>query len=149
MAQADELRVVRIETELRFRATPERLFQAVSQESLKWFPATYGEERTQRIVLEPHVGGAHYEDWGEGRGWLYGQVTVYDPPRRLAVRGRIMPGTINDTEYTFEPDGEQTVMRVSRVILGPISDEDAAGIQRYGDIANFEAALRAVVEDGA
>ena len=39
-------------------------------------PTTYGEERVKAVVVEPRVGGAHYEDWGDGAGHLNGHVTV-------------------------------------------------------------------------
>jgi DNA-binding transcriptional ArsR family regulator len=144
--EVDEVRTVRIETELRFRATPERVFRAMTEETLEWFPTTYGEARTKALVMEPRVGGAHYEDWGDGAGHLYGHVIAWDPPRAWATRGRVMPGTILDTEYALEPDGDDTILRVSKVAVGPMSPEEAAGIRKYGDIANFEAALRGVVE---
>jgi DNA-binding transcriptional ArsR family regulator len=145
-ADGDQFRTVRIETELRFRATPERVWEAITERSLEWFPTTYGEERVNSIVLEPRVGGLHYEDWGEGRGHLYGQVTVYDPPFHLAVRGRLDAGTILDREYEISADGDFAVLKSSRVAVGPISEQQAAGIHKYGDIARFEEALRKVIE---
>jgi len=142
----DQIRTVRIETELRFRASPERVFRALTEETLAWFPHTYGEERTRAVVLEPRVGGANYEDWGDGMGHLYGHVTVYDRPHGFSTRGRIMPGTILDSEYRLEADGEDTVLTMSKVAVGPMSDEEAASIQTYGDIARFAEPLRALVE---
>ena len=142
----DEIRTVRIETELRFRATPERIFRALTQETLAWFPTTYGEERVKAVVVEPRVGGAHYEDWGDGAGHLYGHVTVYDPPFRYSTRGRVFAGTILDTAYEIEPDGDETVLRMSKVAVGPMTDEQAGSIRTNGDIGRFEEALRGVVE---
>jgi uncharacterized protein YndB with AHSA1/START domain len=142
----DQIRAVRVETELRFHATPERLFRALTEETLQWFPHTYGEERTRAVVLEPRVGGANYEDWGDGMGHLYGHVTLFDRPHAFATRSRLMPGVILDSEYTLEADGEETVLRVSKVAVGPISDEEAASITTYGDVARFAEPLRALVE---
>lgn len=144
--EVDEVRVVRIENELRFRATPERIFRAMTEETLEWFPTSYGETRTKAVVMEPRVGGLHYEDWGDGTGHLYGHVTGWDPPRAWSTRGRLMPGTILDTEYELEADGEETILRVGKVAVGPMSPEEAASIYKYGDVSNFEASLRAVVE---
>jgi DNA-binding transcriptional ArsR family regulator/uncharacterized protein YndB with AHSA1/START domain len=144
--KADEFRTVRIETEMRFRATPQRVYEVLVERSSEWFPATYGEERVKAIVLEPRVGGAYYEDWGDGRGHLYGIVTRYDPPSAIAFRGRLDMGTILDTEYTLAAEGEETVLQVSKVAVGPITEEQAAGISRYGDLKNFEDALRRVIE---
>jgi DNA-binding transcriptional ArsR family regulator len=102
----DQVRIVRIESEMRFQATSERIFRALTQESLTWFPHTYGEDRVQRIVLEPRVGGLHYEDWGDGTGHVYGSVTEFDPPTHYATRGRIMPGSILVTIYDLVPHGD-------------------------------------------
>ena len=142
----DELRTVRVETELGFRCPPERLFDALTKDTRSWFPATYGEDKVLDVVVEPRVGGAHYEDWGDGRGHLYGHVTVWDPPHAFSTRGRLMPGTILDSAYELEAVGDETVLRVSKVAVGPITDEEAASIKRYGDISRFADALRAVVE---
>ncbi len=145
-AHTDELRTVRLEAELRLRATPERVFHVMTEETLSWFPHTYGEERTKAIVFEPRVGGAVYEDWGAGSGHLYGLVTVYDPPSSCSMRTRLMPGSTMDTSYSLTQDGDEIVLAVSRVAVGPFTDEDIAGIRAYGDIAKFEDAIRAAVE---
>jgi DNA-binding transcriptional ArsR family regulator/uncharacterized protein YndB with AHSA1/START domain len=142
----DTVRSVRLKCELRIHAGVERVFHVITEQSASWFPHSYGGQRMQRIVVEPRVGGLHYEDWGDGRGHLYGNVTVYDPPRALSLRGRIMPGTILDTEYRFEQDGGDTVLRVDKVAVGPLTEEEAASIGYYGDIRNFAEAIRALAE---
>jgi len=144
----ESVRILRIENEMRFAAPPERVFAALTEpeQVLKWFPYTYGEARTQRLVLEPRVGGAQYEDWGDGRGHYYGQVTEWDPPRRYGVRSRLHAGTVMDTLATIEADGAGSVLRSSRVIVGPIDDEQEKGIRFHGDLARFEDAIRKVVE---
>lgn len=145
-ADNDQIRTVRIETELRFRSSAERVFRAFTDDALEWFPHTYGGERTKAIVMEPRVGGAHYEDWGDGHGHYYGVVTVYDPPNRLSTRGRLMPGTILDTDFEFEAQADEVILRVSRVAVGPMSREEAGSIEEFGDVARFEKPLRALVE---
>jgi DNA-binding transcriptional ArsR family regulator len=145
---AETPRVVRIESELHFEAPPERLFRALTDpdDVLRWFPHTYGENRVKRIVMEPRVGGAQYEDWGDGRGHFYGHVTEWDPPYRYAVRSRLHPGTVMDTLAVIEPTETGARVRTSRVIVGPIDDEQERGIRTHGDFARFEDAIRAVVE---
>ena len=143
----DQIRTVRVESELRFRCAPERLFEALTTDTLAWFRYSYGEERTKAVVMEPRVGGTHYEDWGNGAGHLYGHVTAWDPPHRLSTRGRLHPGTILDSAYVFEPDGDYTVLKASKVAVGPITEEEAEGIVFHGDLARFEDALRKVVEE--
>jgi DNA-binding transcriptional ArsR family regulator len=149
MPVADEsIRVVRIEAELRFRASADRIFRALTEEIRDWFPHSYGEDRVQAIVIEPRVGGAHYEDWGDGMGYLYGHVAVIDRPRLLALRGRVMAGSILDTRYELEPDGAETILRMSKVAVGPMTDDEAEGIRAFGDIARHEERLRRLVERG-
>jgi DNA-binding transcriptional ArsR family regulator/uncharacterized protein YndB with AHSA1/START domain len=147
-ADVETPRVLRMESELRFRAPPERVFRALTDpdEVLRWFPYTYGENRLQRLVLEPRVGGLQYEDWGDGRGYLYGQVTEWDPPWRYSVRTRLHPGTLMDTLAVVEPTADGALLRSSRVIVGPISDEQERGIRFHGDLARFYDAIRGVVE---
>jgi DNA-binding transcriptional ArsR family regulator/uncharacterized protein YndB with AHSA1/START domain len=142
----DEVRTVRIESELRFAAPAARVFAILSGDSLTWFPHSYGGGRTQRVVLEPRVGGNHYEDWGNGAGYLYGHVTEWDPPRLLALRTRLMDGTLMDTRYEIEDGDGGSVLRMGRVIVGPLSDDDISGIHRFGDLANFADGLRALIE---
>jgi DNA-binding transcriptional ArsR family regulator len=138
----EPVRTVRLAYELRIRASAQRTFEVMTRQSLDWFPHTHGAERVRAVVLEPRVGGRHYEDWGGEQGHLYGQVTLYDPPRAWATRGRLSPGTLLDTEYELtEEPGPVTVVRVTKVAVGPISDEEAAGIAKFGDLRDYAPAI--------
>jgi DNA-binding transcriptional ArsR family regulator/uncharacterized protein YndB with AHSA1/START domain len=137
----ERVRTVRLAFELRIAASAERTFEVLTRRSLEWFPHTYGEDRVRRIVLEPRVGGRHYEDWGDGRGHLYGEVTVYDPPLRWATRGRVYPGTILDTEHDLSEEDGASVVRVTKVAVGPLTAEQAAGIARFGDMSGYAPAI--------
>ncbi|HEV8219752.1 MAG TPA: ArsR family transcriptional regulator [Streptosporangiaceae bacterium] len=137
----DQIRTVQLAFELRISAPAERVFEVMTQRAQDWFPHSYGGDRVRAIVLEPRVGGQHYEDWGDGRGHLYGQVTAYDPPVRWATRGRLMPGVTLDTEYQLTGQDGITTVRVTKVAVGPMSEEDAAGIARFGDLSGYAAAI--------
>ena len=138
----EQIRTVRLAFELRIEASAQRTFEVMTQQSLDWFPVTYGEDRVRRVVLEPRVGGQHYEDWGDGRGHLYGEVTVYDPPLRWATRGRVMPGTILDTDYRLHEETGGVVVSVTKVATGPMTEEEAAGIARFGDLTRYAPAIQ-------
>jgi hypothetical protein len=141
----EPVRTVRLACELRIGASAQRTFEVMTGQSLDWFPHTYGGDRVRAVVLEPKVGGRHYEDWGDDQGHLYGQVTLFDPPRAWATRGRLSPGVILDTEYELDEEpGPVTVVRVTKVAVGPISDEEAAGITKFGDIRNYAPAIQAL-----
>jgi DNA-binding transcriptional ArsR family regulator/uncharacterized protein YndB with AHSA1/START domain len=143
-AATEQVRTVRLAYELRIQASAQRTFEAMTQQSLDWFPHTYGGDRVHRVVLEPRVGGRHYEDWGDDRGHLYGQVTVFDPPGRWATRGRLSAGTILDTEYELTEEPGAVRVRVAKVAVGPISEEEAAGIAEFGDIRRYAPAIEAL-----
>jgi len=137
----DQIRTVQLAFELRISAPAGRVFEVMTQRSQDWFPHSYGGDRVRAIVLEPRVGGQHYEDWGDGRGHLYGQVTAFDPPTGWATRGRLMPGTTLDTEYQLTEQDGTTTVRVTKVAVGPMSEEDAAGVARFGDISGYAAVI--------
>ena len=137
----EPIRTVRLAFELRINASAARTFEVMTQQVHRWFPHSFGGDRLRRVVLEPRVGGQHYEDWGDGRGHLYGEVTVYDPPVRWATRGRLMAGTIMDTDYQLTEGPGAVVVRVTKVAVGPMTDEDAAGIGEHGDLRGYAEAI--------
>jgi len=141
----ESVRTVRLAYELRIGASAQRTFEVMTGRSLDWFPHTYGGDRVRAVVLEPRVGGRHYEDWGGDQGHLYGQVTLFDPPRAWATRGRLSPGVVLDTEYELtEQPGPVTVVRIVKVAVGPITDEEAEGISRFGDLRTYAPAIEAL-----
>ena len=142
------LRTVRLAFELRIKASAQRTFDVMTTRSQDWYPHTYGGDRVTAVVLEPQVGGRHYEDWGDGAGYLYGHVTVYDPPSRWATRSRIGPGSILDSDYELSADKGAVVVRVTKVAVGPFTDEEAAAIATYGDIRPAAPAIERLANDG-
>jgi DNA-binding transcriptional ArsR family regulator len=141
-------RMIRLEAEIRLKASPERVFKAWTQEQRDWYPYTYGGDKVRSIVLEPRVGGSCYEDWGDGAGHLYSTVTHYDPPNVIITRGWLQPAIILEQSAQFLVEGDETVVKTSTVTFGPISDEMAEGIRTHGDMTLFEDKLRAWVERG-
>lgn len=146
MPNAESPRIVRVENELRFKASPERVFAAMTTETLEWFPHTYGEDRTVGIVHDARAGGLVREDWGDGAGHVYGINQEWDPPRLLTTRAWLGLGVSLDTTTTVEADGDETILRVTKVAVGPLTDEEAKGISTYGDLRHFEQPLRAWIE---
>lgn len=141
-----EIRTVRVENELRFEATPERVFEAMTTETQQWFPHTYGEDRVIGIVHEGRAGGLVMEDWGEGAGHVYGIVQQWDPPRSFTTRAWLGLGVMLDTRTEVDADGDETVLRQTKVAVGPLTDDEVKGIRQYGGLENFEEALREWIE---
>jgi DNA-binding transcriptional ArsR family regulator/uncharacterized protein YndB with AHSA1/START domain len=144
-----QARAVRIESELRIGAPPERVFRALTEEQHEWYPYNYGGERVRTIVFEPRVGGGCYEDWGDGAGHFYGTVTHYDPPRAFTLRGGLAGSTVLDNAFTLvaQPDGS-TIVQHSMTAFGDLTDDEVHGIRVHGNLALFEDHLRAWVEQG-
>jgi DNA-binding transcriptional ArsR family regulator len=138
------IRTVRLAYEMRIRASAQRTFEVMTKRSMDWFPHTYGGDRVRRVVLEPRVGGQHYEDWGDDRGHQYGWVTTFDPPFRWSTRGRLSPGTTLDTEYDLTEEAGAVIVRVTKVAVGPFSAKQAAAIAEFGDLRRYARAIEAL-----
>ncbi len=143
-----EGRKIELQSELRVKATPERVWKAITHEQMDWYPYNYGGARLKRIVTEAGVGGRTYEDWGDGAGILYNTITYWDPPKTIGTRGFLQPAIVLEQWMTLEADGDETVIKASTVTFGPITDEMAEGIKTHGDLSLFEDNLRAWVERG-
>jgi DNA-binding transcriptional ArsR family regulator/uncharacterized protein YndB with AHSA1/START domain len=141
-------RSVHTESEMRIMASPDRVFTALTTEQHRWYPYTYGGERTRDIVFEPRVGGIVYEDWGDGAGHLYGTVMHYEPPTTVTTRGGLPGSTVLENTFALVPDGDATIVRHSMTAFGDLSDAEVEGIGSHGDMSLFEPQLRAWVEDG-
>ena len=147
MNENDPVRSVRVSCELHIDASPERVFDVMTRRAFEWYPHSYGGDRTRAVVLEPELGGRLYEDWGNGMGHLYGHVTAWDPPQAWSTRGRLSAGTTLDSSYELTPNGSGVVVRMSKVAVGPLSDEEAAGIAEYGDISGYAGVIEKLANE--
>jgi DNA-binding transcriptional ArsR family regulator len=139
--QTEPIRTVRLAYDLRINAGAQRTFEVMTQQMFDWRPTTYGGERTRQVVLEPRVGGAHYEDWGPPAGHLYGHVTIYDPPIRWATRGWLAGGTILDSDYQLTEHEGAVRLHVIKVAVGPLTEDEAAGVAEHGDYRPYAEAI--------
>ncbi len=140
------VRSVKLESEFTVQAPVERVFQAYCHEQQDWYPHTYGGERVKAIVVEPRVGGLTYEDWGDGAGHLYGQVSHFDPPHELGVRSRL-GAVLLDQTVSFRAEGDATVVSARTVTFGEINDEMEQGIRFHGDLGKYADNLRKWIEE--
>jgi len=62
------------------------------------------------VVLEPHAGGRIYERTHDGREVDWGEITAWEPPRRLAYLWHIRRDRLDatDVEITFTDRGDGT-----------------------------------------
>ena len=52
------------------------------------------------------------------------------------------PGTILDTDYRLREEAGAVVVSVTKVATGPMTDEEAAGIARFGDLTRYAPAIQ-------
>jgi uncharacterized protein YndB with AHSA1/START domain len=75
-----------------------------------WWPAdhTVSAGPGVEVVLEPRVGGRLFERTAGGAVHEWGEVTVFEPPRRLGYRWHLRGDRTDATEVhiSFVPDGE-------------------------------------------
>lgn len=117
-------RLVRIEAEVEIGAEPARVFEALTTGLDAWWPLR--SLAGAPVVHEARPGGRVYEDWGEGKGVLYGIITVCDPPSRVILVGQ---GGLGDGAYTsknidvIEPSAAGAVYKKSLLLWGVIPQE--------------------------
>ena len=123
------------------RCTPEQAFRVFTADMGTWWPTethSVFREEAETCVLEPGVGGRIYERNRDGTILMWGEVTAWEPPTRLAFLWRPgrWPETPTDVDVRFEPVPEGT--RVTLV---------HSGWERLGEAA-LEARAEYDADDG-
>jgi len=89
-------------------AALERAFRVFTEEIGSWWPIdthSVGEEKAARAALEPRLGGRLYEVWHDGTECLWGVITAWEPPSRLAYSWKPVQDSPHDpthVEIRFE-----------------------------------------------
>jgi uncharacterized protein YndB with AHSA1/START domain len=100
---------------------PATAFRRFTADFADWWPTashSIGAERIERIVFQCQAGGLIFEELRDGRRYLWGTITAWEPPRRLAFSWHPSEEKVNaqDVELRFEPEGSGT--RVELVSSG-------------------------------
>ena len=92
----------------------ERAFEVFTEGIDSWWPAdeghSLGADKVETVVFEPRHGGRLLERWKTGEEHVWGSVSVWEPPRRLAFSWLPNPESGGETEIevTFEASGDAT-----------------------------------------
>lgn len=119
------------------RARPETAWEVFTAGFGKWWPKTHyiGESPLVDAGIEPRQGGRWYGLHADGVERPWGQVAVWDPPRRLVLDWQI------SHEFAFDADLHTDV----EVLFTPVGegetriDFEHRGLEAFGD---SEAAVR-------
>lgn len=93
--------------------SPEAAFRRFTTDFAKWWPSSshsIGGKLVKQIVFECQVGGRIYEELKDGRRFLWGRLTVWDPPKRVAFTWHpsLEESMAQDVEVRFSADGTGT-----------------------------------------
>ena len=140
---------MRLETQL--SATPERVFEALTEQIGLWWGAPYLRDKTSAtdVLLEARPGGRLLEVWGENEGAVWGEVTRIKAPEVLELTGRMgMTGPVYAVvAFTLTPAKGGTLLTLTHQAVGDVDAETETGYQAgWADLIADR--LKALVEDG-
>lgn len=112
-----------IEKELFIKATPERVFQALTEkeELERWFL------RKAEIDLRP--GGAIRFEWRPGV-FNVGQILVFEPPHRLSYTWEVQTPSVTTVTFELTAENDGTLLRIINTGYGEGEDWDSYYDQR-------------------
>ena len=98
--------------------TTQRAFDIFTDQIAAWWPLpthSVGGDHAVSVRLEGQVGGQIVETIDDGRTAVWGTVTTWDPPSRLAFTWHPgqPPQEATSVEVTFEPDGPSTLVTLT------------------------------------
>jgi uncharacterized protein YndB with AHSA1/START domain len=96
----------------------ETAFRRFTAEFGSWWPSrthSIGGDRLQRVVFEEGVGGRIYEEHKDGRRFQWGQVILWQPPKRVKFTWHPArdSSTSQEVEIEFHIEGDGTRLELT------------------------------------
>lgn len=96
----------------------ETAFRRFTEEFGSWWPSkthSIGGDRIKQIVFEPCVGGRIYEEHQDGRRFQWGEVLLWEPPKRVRFTWHPArdPSTSQDVEVEFLAEDQGTRVKLT------------------------------------
>jgi len=147
----DGLGIVQVELEIRIEAPAARVWEALVEETGRWWPRDFYAGPGKDFRLEPRLGGRMYEDWGNGAGATWYTVTEIEPGRSLGLSGT-MPAAFGGPALSLlrlvlRPEGEATVLELTDSEFRRPTDKAHASLEEGWRLL-FEQALKQHAEGG-
>ena len=94
--------------------TPEEAFRIYTEGIATWWPLdTHSPSgKAETVVIEPREGGRVYERTTDGEEVEWGEILVWDPPRRLVHSWHLGRQEATEVELRFSPEGEGTLVKL-------------------------------------
>ena len=97
--------------------TADAAFRRFTDDFAAWWPRashSIGGKQVARIVFECRVGGQIVEELADGRRFLWGTVTAFDRPNRVAFTWHpsMESEQAQDVEVRFTPEGDGTLVEL-------------------------------------
>lgn len=90
----------------------EHAFELWTEQTASWWPVEHSFTAVPglRVVFERRLGGRIFERTPEGEEWEWGEITAWEPPRRVAYLWHLAAerADATDVEVTFDDQGDGT-----------------------------------------
>jgi uncharacterized protein YndB with AHSA1/START domain len=145
--------VVEVELEVPIAAAPERVWEALVNETSAWWRRDFLAPNARGFFIEPRLGGRAFEDRGEGSGLVWFTVVGLEPARSLDLLGHLTPAyggpAMTMVHIELEAKGGKTTVKLSDSTFGPRVGAELRGSLDMGWKALFAEGLRTYVEGGS
>jgi uncharacterized protein YndB with AHSA1/START domain len=132
-----------VRKQITVEASPQRAFEVFTAGFGGWWPPSHhiGAAEYKTAVIEPSVGGRWYEIGQDGSECDWGDVLVWDPPRRLVLAWRLgadwtyQKDLLTELEVRFTAEGARTLVELEHRKLenwGAGADQARAAIDGEG-----------------
>jgi uncharacterized protein YndB with AHSA1/START domain len=128
------------------KAPAEHAFRVFTTEIDSWWPRSHhiGKSPMTRAVIEPRLGGRCYSEQTDGSECDWGQVLLWEPPRRFVMAWQI------DVKWQYEPELSRSSEVEVRFTPQPdgstVVDLEHRDFERHGE--GFEAMRQSIAGDG-
>lgn len=121
---------VHIEQVVTINASPPIVFDALVEDISLWWRAPFfqGDADTTKMMLEPHLGGRMYEDWGQSEGLLLASIVSIKRPWEVRLTGAFgMAGPVSgEIHFQLKEDDLGTQLKFTHRAIGVLDDQAQA-----------------------